>query len=162
MWRTNADVIAENYGREHDFARLREAENIVSRVYAEAFHQTRSAKEAEGRAAQWIGIKPRRVKAWRAAEIFAVSDIELRALREAERNLLEWRKQYHRAEYARAEAEERELNERIKEGREALRTGGLVAMVRPRAERTVGRDFPSVGSAGSSVSVVPAPGRGAR
>ena len=162
MWRTNVDVIADNYCREHDAHRLQEAERIVSRVYSEAFLQTRSAKEAEGKAAEWIGIKPRRVRAWRAAEIFAVSDTELCALREAERNLITWRKAYHRAELARAEAEEQQLVARIQAGREALRTGGLVAMVRPRAEHNVGRDFQSVGAAGSSVGVVPPPGRGAR
>lgn len=159
-WMKSA-VMLEKVCREREAARIKGASEIIGRVFEEAYRRVRSVKEAEAQAGDFVGLSARRIRAWRNGEVQRIADDEYRAIQAADAALLDWRIEYHRAELARAEAEEQQLVARIQAGREALRTSGLVAMVRQDAERRVGPDFSGVSAAGPRGSVVPAAGRDA-
>lgn len=145
----------ERMCREREEARVTDAADIIGRVFDEAYRRVRSVKEAEAATADFVGVTGRRIRSWRNGEVHRIADDEYAALQRADAALVEWKISYHCAELARAEAEEREINARIKMGRMALRARGMVAESRQGTESSVGLDFRSVDAAGADRGVVP-------
>ncbi len=88
---------------------VREAADIVAEVVSEFLRASRSMKQAEALAADFIGVTPRRIRSWRAGDVHSVSAAELQQLRDAQRRLVPHRAAYLRAELAEAESRMREL-----------------------------------------------------
>ena len=66
---------------------LRDCARVVAEVMEQCLHHSRLIKTAEGEAAKLIGISPRRVRAWRAGEVYSVTAWEAELIHRARHDL---------------------------------------------------------------------------